>query len=624
MLYASEVPIVQKVNSSTRKISYAYLFGIPLVTVFFSTNLNDPFNVPKQIILIVISSILLVEISLKYYLSPIKRKSPEFLIFLVISLFCGSQVITLLVADNASQSFFGETSRRNGLVTYLGLSILMIYGFRFFSNLNATLFYKMLLFTTIPVVVYGLVQITGNDFVEWNNPYNNAIATFGNPNFTSAFLAISFVACFVLLFIKSISFIIKLVAISLSVCSLVIILASQSRQGLYAIFVALVFYLNVKLYLQKSKLRVFVYFSSLLMALLSIFGMLQKGPFSSILYKDSVSVRGYYWRAGVEMFLNNPLTGVGLDQYGNFYRQFKELEYVNKFGYELTSTDAHNTFIQLFATSGAMAGISYLLLIFIVYLSGYRFLKKSANTNEQNIMLGLLSIFTAFQAQSFISISNLGISVWGWSIGGVIFGIFYYSDVINDDLHSKNNLQFARKSQVNLFKPIIQVFLLVPVMLLSIYVYRSESDMFLLRGIANPSFPNNKIAVQEYSNKVFLNPFSDLYLKIRSALYLGDMGLMEEGYSKMQALEKSYPDNYEVLWSLAIYEEKLGNIEKTINTRLKISEIDPYNTKNYLILLNLYKMQNNTVMMQNMVRRIITLNKDGQDAKDALEIAGKS
>ena len=148
--------------------------------------------------------------------------------------------------------------------------------------------------------------------------------------------------------------------------------------------------------------------------------------------------------------------------------------------------------------------------------------------------------------------------------------------------------------------------------------------MFLLRGIANPSLPDNKIAVQEYSNKVFLNPFSDLYLKIRSALFLGDMGLMQEGYSKMLALEKSYPDNYEVFWSLAIYQEKLGDIEKTIKTRLKISEIDPYNTKNYLILLNLYKLQNDTMKMQGMVRRIINLNKDGQDAKDALEIVGKS
>lgn len=618
------MPIVQKIIPSTSKISYAYLLGIPLITIFFSQNLNDPFNVPKQIILIVISTILFVEVLLKYYLSPIKRKSPEFIIFLVISLFCGSQIITLVATDNLSQSFFGETSRRNGLVTYLGFSILMIYGFRIFSHLNATVLYKMLVFTAIPVVVYGLVQITGNDFVEWNNPYNNAITTLGNPNFTSAFLAMCFVGCFVLLFIKSISLILKLLAVFISACSLVIILASESRQGLYAIVIALAFYLNVNLYLQKSKLRVLIYFSSLIMALLSIFGMLQKGPFASILYKDSVSVRGYYWRAGIEMFFNNPLTGVGLDQYGIFYRQFKELEYVNKFGYELTSTDAHNTFIQIFATSGFLAGISYLLLIILIYLSGYKYFKKNTNKNEQNIMLGLLTIFTAFQAQSLISISNLGISAWGWSIGGVIFGIFYHSEVNTENLSSKNNLQSARKSQVNLFKPIIQVFLMVPVMLLSIYIYRSEADMFLLRGIANPSLPDNKIAVQEYSNKVFLNPFSDLYLKIRSALFLGDMGLMEEGYSKMLALEKSYPDNYEVLWSLAIYQEKLGDIEKTIKTRLKISEIDPYNTKNYLLLLNLYKLQNDTMKMQEMVRRIISLNKDGQDAKDALEIVGKS
>ena len=52
----------------------------------------------------------------------------------------------------------------------------------------------------------------------------------------------------------------------------------------------------------------------------SVLGMLQKGPLQNLLYKDSVSVRGFYWRAAIEMLKSEPLFGVGSDRYGSFFR----------------------------------------------------------------------------------------------------------------------------------------------------------------------------------------------------------------------------------------------------------------------------------------------------------------
>jgi O-antigen ligase len=62
--------------------------------------------------------------------------------------------------------------------------------------------------------------------------------------------------------------------------------------------------------MRSRKLSLFVVGFSVAGAILAILGMLQKGPLVSLLYKDSVSVRGYYWRAGIEMFKDSPLTGV--------------------------------------------------------------------------------------------------------------------------------------------------------------------------------------------------------------------------------------------------------------------------------------------------------------------------
>ena len=98
--------------------------------------------------------------------------------------------------------------------------------------------------------------------------------------------------------------------------------------------------------------------------------MLQVGPLERFLYKDSVSVRGYYWRAGIEMFNDNPLFGVGLDNYGSFFKEYREVGYPLKYGYSLTSTNAHNVFIQHFATGGIFVGTIYLILTAFVFWRG--------------------------------------------------------------------------------------------------------------------------------------------------------------------------------------------------------------------------------------------------------------
>ena len=116
---------------------------------------------------------------------------------------------------------------------------------------------------------------------------------------------------------------------------------------------------------------------SAMAAALAIFGMLQKGPLTGLLYKPSVSVRGYYWNAAIEMFKSNPLTGVGFDSYGYYFKEFRSIEYPLRYGFELTSSNAHNTFLQLFATGGFFLGISYLTLVISTLLVGLKLVKKS-------------------------------------------------------------------------------------------------------------------------------------------------------------------------------------------------------------------------------------------------------
>jgi O-antigen ligase len=159
-------------------------------------------------------------------------------------------------------------------------------------------------------------------------------------------------------------------------------------------------------YLRNRNFGFFVIIVSTILSVLALLGMLQKGPLAQFLYKTSVTIRGYYWDAGVSMFLSNPFTGIGMDSYGLYFKEFRNPEYPLLYGFEITSSNAHNIYIQLFATAGIFVGLIYLLLNLYIFRQGV-LLVLSLDSEKQKIALILLSAWVGFQAQSIISIDNI-------------------------------------------------------------------------------------------------------------------------------------------------------------------------------------------------------------------------
>jgi tetratricopeptide (TPR) repeat protein len=482
--------------------------------------------------------------------------------------------------------------------------------------------YKVAILIGLVLSCYGLMQINGKDFIKWSNPYNAMISTLGNPNFASATLAILSLLALYGIFLKNLPVIYKLLGVIFIVISLIDIVISDSRQGLLVIFFSLLVYVSVYLYYKNRKIGFLVMLVSAFIGALAVAGMLQKGPLTTLLYKDSVSVRGYYWRAGIEMFLSDPLTGVGVDRYGAYFREFREVGYPLKYGYEITSSNAHNTFIQLFATAGIFVGTLYLMLIGYVLFSGIKLLRK-CNGEDQKITLGLTSAWIGFQAQSLISIDNIGISVWGWLLGGAIIGL---STGINGNLKKTEIQQVSVKNannvQINLFQPAISALVLVPIVVFSSFLDISENNLFFLTGIAVSSSPQNREPVLDYVNKVLNNPLSDPFYKYRAAFFLLDMGFTDEAYSIILSSHKHDPRNPDYLLGLANFEESKQNIQNAISIRSKISKTDPWNADNYLKLLVLYKQSGDFVNANAMKNKIMNFAPNTDIAKAASEALG--
>jgi O-antigen ligase len=269
-------------------------------------------------------------------------------------------------------------------------------------------------------VVYALLQIGNADFFQWKNPNGWVLGTFGNPDFLSAFLGIACIASLPY-FITSKpmrqKFTIGLVEFML----VFVVLKSHAIQGLVIISFGIAVYLY---YYLKSKVQIrwtnTYLASTLIIAFIGIAGMLQIGPMRTLLYKESVTFRGDYWRAAFAMGKEHPIFGVGFDSYGDYYRASRDAIAISRRGADLLSNSAHNLLLDLFACGGLVLLTAYLLLTGYVFLAGLKAIRRSKEIDWK-----FLSIFVAwlgYQAQTIISINMVSLSVWGWILAGLIVG----------------------------------------------------------------------------------------------------------------------------------------------------------------------------------------------------------
>lgn len=597
------------------------IWGVASVTLFIKIDFYDPFNSAKLLFLLFVSGWISGHLISSYKEMPIVFKSREFIGFSIVTSFILFLAISTLITRPFIVGLIGDTQRRNGFLAYLSLSIILMYASRSITKYNVLRVYKIGILSGLIISAYGLIQINGKDFIAWNNPYNAMISTLGNPNFASAMLAILSLMAFCGLMINNLNKTYKFISLVVIIFAMIAILGSDSRQGLLTIFFGLIFYLSIYTYLRNKKYGIPVIIFSAFSAILATLGMLQKGPLEELLYKDSVSVRGFYWRAGIEMLKAFPFSGVGVDRYGSYFKEFREVGYPLKYGFDITSSNAHNTIIQLFATSGALVGISYLFLVGFIFIVGVRSLSQG-NLEDKKILLGLISAWLGFQAQSLISIDNIGISVWGWLLGGAILGLTRQAEidvVLTNKNYKKSN---SNTVKLNLFQPAVSTIILIPIVIFTSQFYRSETNLNLVKNFAVPSEQQNRQFVIERSSEILNNKFTDPNYKYLTALYLSQIGESEKVYAIILGLHESDPKNLDYLKGLANLEHSQNNVPSEISFRKQIVNGDPWNAENYLQLLELYKSSGDIENAVSMKNKILSFAPNSDAAKQAIVLLG--
>jgi len=578
-----------------------WIFGSLIVaTLYFQTNLADPFNSAKSWIIFLASAWLIGY--LVSFRSLITGNRELRTVSSLATVFVVASAAVTLFTDFKFIAIFGDTQRRNGFISYLSLSIIFIATALFIRTFNVRRIYFVALFVSLPSAIYAFMQTNGKDFVKWNNPYNSIIGTVGNPNFAAAVMAVMGVLVVSITLIKSFPKYVRFTSPFVGVFLLYLIYKSQAKQGLLAYILGAGVFGCIWLLGKNRKLGIAAVGAGIIVFILGLLGMLQMGPLEKYLYKPSVSVRGYYWRAGIEMLKHHPLFGVGMDSYGAYFKQYREVGYPLNYGFEITSSNAHNTFIQFFATGGLLLGVSYLALNAYVFYRAIAGLRKLTGDNKL-MLAGVFSAWIAFHAQSLVSIDNIGISIWGWVLGGAIIGL----SISNNQQPTEDQKQFTvSKNQINLSRVSISAAASIIPLILVVLLYRGESDSFK----STIQFDKNNATLQavfkDAQLKVINDPLNDPTYKLRSAMALVSNGFLDQGLPVVKKIYADNPRNLDALNALILISEQLNQLPDAINYREQMAKLDPWNAVNYLALGKDYKAQGNLVKSKVMLEKILS------------------
>lgn len=409
------------INKTIEKTIAWFLFiGVPFTTVFLMTDtVTDPVNVTKLFAAGCVGGGVFA-IALVYGLKDLWRTSKTLVIASV--LFILSSFNSIFNADTPlTQNIYGVFGRQTGFVAYLVLIMVMLAAVLLREKKSFELMVWALLISGAINILYSAWAIAFGDFIGWNNPYGNILGLFGNPNFIGAFLGMFITGSIAFAFSDHFAWKYRIAFIILGLIALYEIKESHAVQGLVVTGAGLAM---IGFYLVRAKTKGFL-LTSLYLVLVAIAGAfalggaLQKGPLASIIYKKSVSLRGTYWETGIDMGMDKPLTGVGMDGYGNWYRAFRpDRALTDTPGVKVVTNAAHNVVIDIFAYGGFPLLISYLAILFAgIWAIARVTLRHRA---YDGTFVALATTWLAYQLQSIISINQIGLAIWGWVLVGVL------------------------------------------------------------------------------------------------------------------------------------------------------------------------------------------------------------
>lgn len=374
----------------------------------------DPINLPKLLFISTGAAYLLV-----WVIVNLKRASrSDWSLMILVFMFFSSLVISFF--SNLApwyQQFWGIWGRATGLLAYSSFLVILIAAHLMAST--QTLKQTRIIFerTGYFIALYTLLQLLELDPINWSQKL--MVATLGNINFMSSFLGLAAISYSSRFLIEKSNVSSKLFFMLMSFLNIYLILVSKSIQGIGVYFAGLALLATFVIRRKSSFIRsIFFLITSIFLGVFALAGTAGIGPLS-LIKQETVQFRIDYWQSGINMLTANPLNGVGIDSYGDYYRQYRSLEAVTRTGPQRVTNTAHNIFLDVFTGAGLIAGLLFLSIMLLTALAVLKSLKLNTKDNDFSVFAALWLGFIVF---CLISINQIGVGVWGFLFTGLITG----------------------------------------------------------------------------------------------------------------------------------------------------------------------------------------------------------
>ena len=397
-------------------------FFIGISTIVFSISpwwTTDGFNVPKFIILIVFACTLILQFNFRDLVNKFNANKS-----LILTLIFPLNLILVVVINevNKIQQIYGDFGKRTGLLTYLACFVLFLYCAQLGDRGSRNLLAITMVFLGVISAIYSLLQPFGIFKIDELGSKNmTPYSFFGNTNFSSAFAG--FAAIFLIPLFKQGSskrtfrnFQLLLIFVLL----IFSIYKTNSQQGLIISFSGYAIFFLIRILKSSSPaiLKSSFILIGIFLFIVFVQSLFGKGIATRIVFQESVLARNFYWQAGWDMATANPLFGLGLDRYGDWYWVYRDLESLNYFDPGNTSRSAHNIYLDLASSGGLILLASYLLFLGFILFTAIRIIFKDKTYNSTYTTI--FAAWVAFGVFSFISIGQIGILVLNWVLAGFL------------------------------------------------------------------------------------------------------------------------------------------------------------------------------------------------------------
>jgi O-antigen ligase len=420
-------------------------------------------------------------------------------------------------------------------------------------------------------VLYCAWVLAFGDFLSWNNPYGNILGLFGNPNFVSAFLGIFISTVLATILAPNVQMKFRIGGAVLALLAFYEVLESNAIQGIVVTAggVAIVGFFAIRSFVKSNALTGLYVAAVSALGFLAVQGALQNGPFTFI-YKNSVSLRGIYWRAGVEMGLSHPFTGVGMDSYGDWYRRARSEQAATVYPGPNTITNAaHNVVLDFFAYGGFPLLLTYAGMLVLGLVAALKVIRRKRSYDS--VFVAMFAAWACYQVQSLISINQVGLALWGWILTGALVAYEKATKpgVLMEEVDKKKVSRNVSRKTESVFSP--QLVAGLGIVLGTLVAVPPLSADVKWRSALNSSDGAKVLASLESS---YLNPSDSL--KYARAIQLFASSNLNDQAHQIALKATTYNPDYFDTWKLLYFLNSSSEEEKALALE-NLKRLDPFN-----------------------------------------------